>query len=132
MADFGTDISTFLNGDLDPAFTVISGPQVVVEAVARRLTTPQGSLISDPTYGYDVRQLLHADLDRRGEARAVGAMRAQIEADERILASTVTLKRAGETLSIKVRFSTQEGPFAFVLAIGAARVQLLAAGDPNA
>lgn len=132
MADFGTDISTFLNGDLDPAFTVISGPQVVVEAVARRLTTPQGSLISDPTYGYDVRRLLHADLDRRSEGRAVAMMRAQIEADERVLSASVALTRTGETLAVKVRFSTQEGPFAFVLAIADARVQLLAAGDPNA
>lgn len=128
MADYGTDISTFLNGDLDPAFTVISGPQVVVEAVARRLLTPQGSLISDPAYGYDVRWLLHADLDRKAEARAIGAMRAQVEADERILSSSVSLTRIGESLAIRVRFSTQDGPFAFTLSIGAARVALLAEG----
>jgi phage baseplate assembly protein W len=128
MADYGTDISTFLNGDLDPSFTVISGPQVVVEAVARRLTTPQGSLISDPAYGFDVRQLLHADLDRRTESRVVGLIRSQVEADERILSSSASLTRTGETLAITVRFRTQDGPFAFTLSVGAARVALLAAG----
>jgi phage baseplate assembly protein W len=124
MADFGSDISTF--PDLDPTFTVITGPRVVVEAVARRLTTPQGSLVSDPNYGFDVRQLLHADLDARSEARAVAAMQAQAEADERILSATVTLTRSGETLAIRVRLTTQEGPFAFTLSVGAARVALLA------
>lgn len=132
MADFGTDTSTFLNGDLDPAFSLITGPQVVVEAIARRLTTPQGSLISDPTYGYDVRQLLHLDLDRRAEARAVGQMRAQIEADERVLSSTVSLARVGDTIRVSVRFATEDGPFAFTLAIADARTALLAAGDPTA
>lgn len=128
MADYGTDVSTFLNGDLDPSFTIISGPQVVVEAIARRLTTPQGSLISDPTYGFDVRELLHADLDRRAEARVIGQIRSQVESDERILTSSVSLTRSGETLAIRVRFSTQDGPFAFTLAIGAARVAVLAEG----
>lgn len=124
MADFGTDISTF--PDLDPAFTVISGPRVVVEALARRLTTPRGSLVSDPDYGFDTRQLLHLDLSPREEARVLAQMQAQLEADERVLSASVQLVRsAGDTLRIVVRFRTLDGPFAFTLAIAEVSTKLL-------
>jgi hypothetical protein len=129
MADFGTDISTF--PDLDPRFRLISGPQVVVEALARRLTTSRGSLISDPAYGWDVRQLLNAERDRRSDARAIASMKAQVEADERVLSARVTMTPAGDALSITVRFTTQAGPFAFVLSVGAARVALRAASETS-
>ena len=124
MADFGTDISTF--PDLDPSFSVVTGPRVVVEAVARRLTTPRGSLIGDEEYGFDLRQLLHLDLSQRDEARVLAQLRAQAEADERVLGATVRLLRSsGDTLRVVVRFSTLDGPFAFTLAVSAARTTLI-------
>lgn len=122
MAEFGFDISTF--PDLDPRFRLISGPRVVVEAIARRLTTPRGSLLSDSDYGWDVRQLLLAEGDAKSDARALADIQAQAQADERVLSARVTLDRVGESLSITVRFTTQEGPFAFVLSVGAARIAL--------
>jgi len=121
---FGTDISTF--PDLDPAFTVISGPRVVIEALARRLTTPRGSLVSDPDYGFDLRQLLHLDTTPQDEGRLLAQMQAQIEADERVLGASVRFVRsAGDTLRVVVRFRTLDGPFAFTLAVADAGAAIL-------
>lgn len=51
--DYGTDISTFVNGGLDVNFGIISGPRVVAENVARRLVTRRGIIDDDPEYGTD-------------------------------------------------------------------------------
>ena len=43
--DYGSDVSTYQDpntgvADLDPNFTIIRGPRVVIERIARKLITP--------------------------------------------------------------------------------------------
>ena len=59
LDSYGSDVSTFVaDGEdgfgLDPLMAEITGPRVVLEACARRLMTPRGSLLSAPDYGYDL------------------------------------------------------------------------------
>ena len=113
--DFGSDISVF--PDLDPTWTVQTDERVVAgEAIAKRLTTPAGSLIDDPAYGFDVFDLLEADLDDSDLARIRGQVQLQAEADERVIAvGAVDLELVGETLTIRIRLVLADGPFTLVL-----------------
>src|SRR5690606_10078705 len=44
--------------DIDFSLSKVSGRQAHAQALLRRLTTPRGSLIAAPTYGYDVTELV--------------------------------------------------------------------------
>lgn len=125
---FGTDISTFASdprGDLDPRWLVISGPRVVAEAVARRLTTPTGSLVDDPAYGWDVRQLLDLDLGTHALSEARAQVAVQAESDERVMRADVSVEAVGERLVIHVELLTSDGPARFTLQVSAVTTTLL-------
>lgn len=129
MADFGRDISTFVGADaqldLDPAWSLISGVRVVGEAIARRITTPPGSLLDDGSYGYDVRQLLEENLDARDLAEAAAAVRFQAEADERVISADAQVSLIGERLRVVIRLLLSEGPFTLTLDISQLGVESL-------
>lgn len=129
MADFGRDISTFVDVDglldLDPAWNLLSGVPVVAEAIARRISTPPGSLPDDSSYGFDVRQLLEDNLDERDEAEARAAIRLQAEADERVLSADVQLSLVDERLRIVLRLLLAEGPFTLTLLVSQLGVEQL-------
>jgi len=119
--DLGADISTY--PDLDPAYTLITGPRVVAEAVARRWVTPRGGLFYDLNYGYDLRQFLNAVITP-GLASTI-AVQCELEAlkDERVLQAAVTVKQsAGQlaTLTVNCLLTLATGPFQFVLTVGQA------------
>lgn len=64
--DYGSDLSTYADpntgvADLDPTFTVISGPRIVVERIARKLMTPTGSMFKQG-WGIDLREALQGSL----------------------------------------------------------------------
>jgi hypothetical protein len=85
--DFGADVSTFLNGDLDPSFASITGQYAVAEACVRRLGTPRGSLVDDADFGYDLRLVLNRGL-QPGEVYTIAEnVRAECLKDERVLDS---------------------------------------------
>lgn len=124
VAGYGSDISTF--PDLDPSFSLLSGPRVVGEAIARRLTTPPGSLPDSSAYGYDVRQLLELELDEADLAEARAAIARQVEAEERVLgADGIEVFLVDERLSVRVQLVLAEGPFALTLQVSALSTSLL-------
>jgi len=125
--DFGTDISTFKDGDLDPYFELIAGPRVVAEAVLRRWTTPTGALFYDPSFGIDVRGLLSAGTSSQSLFALRAALVAQAEEDDRVLSADVEveLNAPARTLLIRAQIRTAEGPFAMVVSIDHVSVELL-------
>lgn len=127
MADFGTDISTF--PDLDLTFTVISGPRVLGESIARRLSTPYGAFPWAPDYGLDVRQLLGAKFDPAGVDLWRARITAEVEKDERVTSAAVTLTLAPDRLSasMAINIIAADEPFRFVLTVDQVTVQLLEA-----
>jgi hypothetical protein len=125
--NFGVDVSTFLDGDLDPYFRSISSARVVAEAVARRWLTPTGALFYDPAFGIDVRELLGAALTPERVFALRTRLAQQAEEDDRVDAAEVDvqLDRASGRLVIRASLQTAVGPFALVLAIDQLRVDLL-------
>lgn len=119
--DYGSDISTV--PDLDPSYSVITGPRVVAEAVARRLITPRGGLFYDLNYGYDVRQFLNAIITPGLASTISSQCEQEALKDERVLgASVVVIQGPGQLsqLTLNVDLKLQSGPFKFVMTVGQA------------
>jgi phage baseplate assembly protein W len=99
--DYGTDVTTFVSGlGLDPYFTEISGPRVVVEALARNLLTPTGSYDDQPDIGTDLRDLINAHMSDGAIASVQRLVEAEATKDERIAecSCTATLSEIGELI----------------------------------
>lgn len=117
---FGVDVRLdFSSGlpDIDPLFRTTTGPRLVLQAVACRLLTPRGALPRDPSYGLDIRSWLNAGFTEQRRFALLASVAAEVEKDERVLTSdvTVTQNRATEAVTIRVQCTTAEGPFEFVL-----------------
>jgi len=125
--DFGTDVSTFVDGDLDPFFRVISGKRVVAEAIVRRWTTPQGALFFDENFGRDVRDLLGQATSPQTLFALKNALVAQAEEDERVaeISVDVSLDVRSRKLLIRGEIATADGPFTLVVSISDLSVDLL-------
>lgn len=117
MIDFGTDVSTI--PDLDPTFTLISGPQVVAQSIARRLTTPRGDLAFHPDYGIDLRMWLNEAMTPQAIAECSQSIEAECRKDERVETVKVNVEMNYTTFSmrIKVFITTALGPFSLTLRI---------------
>lgn len=131
--DWGSDISTFVINpdgryDLDPTFSPISGRQVVVEAVARRLVTQRGALGYDPNFGLDLRLWLnsaHTDSDIFALSTAIEA---EAEKDERVLSATANAQysRVSSTLTVRLFLDLVTGErFRLVLTIDSVTAEIL-------
>ncbi len=127
---FGTDLRCGL--DLDPLMRSTSGLAVVSEAATRRLTSPTGSLLADPLYGYDVRLLLNesgssAQVAQIGKAR----VRAQLMRDERVAAvdfTEATFIPSRKLLTIAATVSTIAGDFSLVLTLTPDAIDVVVGG----
>lgn len=130
MVDLGTDISTFPR--LDGTFTPISGGRVVVEAIARRLSTPRGMLSFHPDYGLDLRAWLNASV-RDSDIEALrSAIVDECLKDERVFATSrvdVAFDRQTGTARVTIGLVISSGPFTLVLGVSSLSVDILAAGE---
>lgn len=122
-ADFGSAWSCV--DDLTMPARYVTGNRVVGEAMARRLSTDRGGLISDPTYGYD----LTAEMDDDASPSDLAAIAAQIQAecvkDQRVLAAVATVTLAGGVLIVTIQVTTAAGPFTLTLSVDQVSVQIL-------
>lgn len=133
MSNYGSDVSTFvLNdegvADLDPYFRVITGFRVVAEAVARRWTSPKGSLWWDPDAGQDVRDRLNAKLDPSQVDELAASLAAEAEKDERVQRCSVlvTYEQAAKRLRIRAAITLSDAEsFQFVMSIDAVTAAVL-------
>lgn len=121
MPDFGNDFAGYL--DIDAAFSTVSGWRSVAHAIARRLTTPTGGLIGKPSYGYDVRILLNAPLNKAFAERKI---QEQCLAEERVQAASVsiTLNRATQQIDIDIKIRTADGPFSMTIDVSQVTTQI--------
>lgn len=131
MTDFGTDFSTYWSADgvadLDPTFAPISGPRAIAEVIARRLSTPRGSLRRNPNFGFDVRNYSSIKLTGARKIALRGGIREQCLADERVLAVSIGLDSNAATgaLTLTLLLDTSEGPFELVLLVTKLTVEIL-------
>ena len=106
---------------------IVTGPRVLAEAIARRLSTPRGGLFYDPTYGLDVRAWLNESLTPQRLFALRHAVEAEVEKDERVLSCSADLTFIAATKSLRLTLSiqTQDGPFALVLGVISLTVSIL-------
>lgn len=115
--------------DLDAGMRETGGNLVLAQWVVRCLQTPQGQLLDDPNYGYDLTQWLNQDVDITAPQFAQlksGIVKALLR-DERILdvqVPSITLGPDG-IMVVTILVSPASGPFTLVLAVSATTVQLL-------
>ena len=112
--------------DLTMPAIMASGNQCVAEAIVRRWSTSQGQLLDDPNYGYNVSDLIGADLGQNDLAYAQQQMSAEAQKDERVLGCSVTLTlTVAGLLNITALITTASGPFQLVVAVTAVTTTLL-------
>jgi len=124
-ADFGSDISTF--PDLDELLEPQSGRRVLLESVARRMSTPRGALWWAPSYGSDLGAILDGPVsDAQLRANAT-ALQQQLAQDERILSARVEASYVAATRSLRiiVSITDADGPFERVFTLDASGVATL-------
>lgn len=127
IIDYGADTSCT---DELHAGRVVAGVELVAEAIYRRLITPRGRLIDDPSYGLDVRALLGQALTDRGLSAIPGIIRGEVKKDPRVDICTVRATRTTEglasvSLRLEINFTTALGPFALVLLVSDLTVERL-------
>lgn len=126
VINLGTCWGTPNGQDLSMPSYMASGLQCVAEAILRRWTTARGGLIDDPNYGYNVLDLVSADLSTRDINYAQQQLAAEAQKDERVLSCTVTLTlTVAGLLTIVASATTALGPFKFVVSVSATTAQLL-------
>ncbi len=136
MADYGTDVSTFVPSPVDIAagrptgldalFRVISGPVVVLESCARRLMTSRGSMQWDLDYGYDLTALVGGRISAVRQSRIREDIRQELLKDRRVLdASAVLTEVTAHNWTVTVKVKLAEGPIALVLNVDNVTVSIL-------
>jgi hypothetical protein len=125
--DYGVDVSTFVDGDLDPYFRPLSGPRAVAEAVVRRWTTPGGGLFFDLSFGVDVRELVSRAMTPQAIFALGAQLAAQAEEDDRVQSALVDVSFDGRTrkLTVRAEIRTAHGPFALVVSVDRLSVDIL-------
>jgi len=131
--DYGTTIGSVSSGaglDMDPYWRRVSGGKAVAVAVARRLLVGKGSLWWAPDVGFGQSGILGL-IDEGITAERIPMherlLRAECEADERVLGADVTLTFAATTsrLTCDTTLELGSGPFRFVLVASSVSVSLL-------
>jgi hypothetical protein len=132
--DFGTDLSTFAGDegavDLDPLLPPMSGERVALEGIARRWSTPRGSLgfAGLPDYGYDLMTLAAKRMSPLAIARAQAALAAEAAREQGVLGCSVSIVETSQNnyrVTASVRFAS--GPYTLVLSVDQLTIQLLRA-----
>lgn len=129
--DYGTGVASLSTAggglDLDPYFRKVTGPSVVLHAVARRFVTPRGSLWWAPDSGLDVRRWLLDGVRLQDLPTYEAQIVTEAERDERVLSADATVTFADDVLTIELSLTLAEGTFSLVLAVSAVSASLLAA-----
>ena len=126
---YGTDLSGI--SDLDASMSETTGLTGLGQALARRISTPRGTLVDDPNYGYDVTAELNDDLAPSDLPRIGSSVDAEFKKDERVFSSftVVTLEPLPDgTLTVASTVVPAGGPsFRLTLSVSAVTVTLLQA-----
>ena len=124
---YGYDL--WWDDDLDPMMREVGGNLVLAQWAVRCITTPVGSLLDDPGFGYDVQQWLNSDVEIGNPQIAqiqAGITKALLR-DERVLSAAVTATylAASEMLMLSIVLDGGAGPFTLTVSVTAVTVQLL-------
>lgn len=122
----GRDLSCIL--DLTQTMSEATGRQCLAEAIARRFVTETGTLIDDPSYGFDMTALMNDDIDARAISEISVRAKAQMLADDRVIDASVQVTFLGGVLMVAATIFDKQGPFPLTLAISDVTVDILKVG----
>ena len=122
MSHLGSDFSCL--EDLDANLTPVEGRFALAQASGRRLITPTGGLFYATDYGDDVRRYLN-NAAPSTPLRSAATAEGECEKDERVNRCDVTTTQVGQTLTLQVSLTDDEGPFDFTLNIDDLSAELL-------
>jgi hypothetical protein len=123
---YGSDTTCLT--DLPLIDTQIDDPvQLIGQRIARRLQVPRGALgliSDDPTFGYDVRQLVNARLAPGDIANAQQTIKDECLKDQQVedCSVKITANTAG-AVTIAVNLVASSGPFVLTLNVTALTVE---------
>lgn len=124
---YGSDLVCAFDIEPDAREWPGDAPELVVEAIIRRITTPRGALVDDGDYGIDVRGFLNSGIAAQDVPRLAGRIRGEIEKDDRVEFATVTVTWTDPVLRIAIRVTPADPrlrAFRFTLAVTSAAVLL--------
>lgn len=128
-ANLGTDIAwDAATGDVaNSHFSLASGLENLLNALARRLSTPRGSLFYDQSYGYDLEQFVNSDVDADLLQEIRAGVREECLKDERVLDCHVAVSYAPDTTTTRVvvSVSSKSGVGRLIASIGQVSVEFL-------
>ena len=123
MVDYGTDLSDVT--DLTEDMAEVSGRLCMIQALARRIQTPRGTLIDDPNYGIDITDYLDADIADSSLSQVAGLVDAEFLKDERVIGSTTSVTSKNSVLTIQSQLQDGAGPFKLVLSVDQVTIAIL-------
>ncbi|HEX2863994.1 MAG TPA: hypothetical protein VHN99_05465 [Deinococcales bacterium] len=119
---YGTDLTAL--PDLN--FGTTTGPENLRHAILRRLTTPRGGLITDETYGLDVRAWQNEGMTEEQQFELVTLVAAECEKDPRVLSAVATWTTGDSTSGLlKVTLTTTDCPVPLTLPVSAVTLEVL-------
>jgi hypothetical protein len=121
---FGTDLRVSI--DIQPVNGTAEDFVNLALRIARRLDTPLGQLIDDPTYGYDLKAALNSKLTRAGMSVIQNEINAQVELDSAVHSCQSALTPG--SLDVELALDTVAGPFPLVLRASDVTVAILSLG----
>lgn len=124
---WGSDVLVFPG--LDPTLTLVDSGRVVAEALARRLSTPRGSMPFHPDYGLDLRAYLNEAMTDAKLYQLRAGVELECEQDERVLTADVKATFVQSTFSLRVQVNATlntGNELRFVLNVSQVTVELLA------
>lgn len=136
MADLGTGLSTFTNGDgMGGVFVFVTGRRLLAERVLRLWLQRKGSLITNPEVGEDITDLLSSEFDDSPEGLTTVAMSLDHEArtDEGVedINVIITADRTTEKVTIRGTITPADGSgeFEFVFLLATDKISILVPGS---
>lgn len=128
----GTDLD--VTTDIPLRWNLVTGNKNLGRALARRLSTPRGTLPWDPNYGFDLRGSLNAGLTQTELSQLRGAISSECEKDERVASASadVTYNYATSSLTVNITVTPVTGvAFALILLVTNVSVDVLNANLPT-
>lgn len=126
--DYGDDLSTFgPDGSIDIDFeTVIEGPRVVLEAVARRWLMGLGALPWARSEGINLLRVINSDPSPTDLFRLAQSLELEALQEPGILGASVRAELLdGGRLRVVGRLDLAEGAFSLAIGLGGARAAIV-------
>lgn len=99
----------------------ITDPIMLVgQRIIRRLTTPRGGLAAigdDPNFGWDLRQLINAQLSPTSITNYQQQIEAECYKEETISSAVATISGSGGNIAVSIQLTSASGPFSLTLPV---------------